>query len=237
MIMKIIKEKNYSSYEIKQIVGWCIKHDIEIVNVDINAIPYHEDALPIGSVEFIRECMRQYQIVEPCNITYPDALQIHLKRHVNQNDALCCGSFIKPCKTKQFTGFILKSVNDYDEHDLEQFLALLSIDECDIWNSELIEELKAEYRFYILDNEIIGYGRYDDGPDEWKMPSIDFVKQMIKDYHNSPIAYTLDVGVSKFGDVLIEANDAWAIGLYKGTMNIDLYVKFLDARWKQIKND
>ena len=235
--MKIIKEKHYSSYETKQIVGWCIKHDIEILNVDINQIPYYEDALPIGSVEFMRECMRQYQINEPCNITYPDALQTHLKRHIGKNEPLQCGMFVKPCKTKQFTGFVLKSVNDYDEHDLEQFLTLISICDCDIWNSELIQELKAEYRFYILENEIIGYGRYDDGPDEWEMPDIEFVKQMIKDYDNSPIAYTLDVGVSSIGNVLIEANDAWAIGLYKGTMNIDLYVKFLDARWKQIKND
>jgi hypothetical protein len=181
--------------------------------------------------------MRQYQIIEPCNITYPDALQTHLKRRIIKNDTLRYNTFIKPCKTKLFTGFVLKSVNDYDEHDLEQFLKLLSIKECDTWNSELIEELKAEYRFYILENEIIGYGRYDDGPDEWEMPDIEYVKQMIKDYYNSPIAYTLDVGVSNIGNVLIEANDAWAIGLYKGTMDIDSYVKFLDARWKQIKND
>ena len=45
LTMKIIKEKHYSSYETKQIVGWCIKHDIEIINVDINQIPYYEDAV------------------------------------------------------------------------------------------------------------------------------------------------------------------------------------------------
>ena len=125
--MKIIKEKHYSSYETKQIVGWCIKHDIEIINVDINQIPYYEDALPIGSVEFMRECMRQYQINEPCNITYPDALQTHLKRHIGKNEPLHRDMFVKPCKTKQFTGFVLKSVNDYDEHHLEHSLTFIPI--------------------------------------------------------------------------------------------------------------
>ena len=38
---------------------------------------------------------------------------------------------------------------------------------------------------------------------------------MVKDYTSSPVAYTLDVGVTADGDtILVEVNDMWAIGSY-----------------------
>ncbi|HLO94579.1 MAG TPA: ATP-grasp domain-containing protein [Burkholderiaceae bacterium] len=51
----------------------------------------------------------------------------------------------------------------------------------------------------------------------------------------APVAYALDFGVLSTGQtVLVEANDAWALGLYGGGPAPGHYVELLTARWRQL---
>jgi hypothetical protein len=50
-----------------------------------------------------------------------------------------------------------------------------------------------------------------------------------------PVSYSLDVGVMEDGrTALVECNDGWALGYYKGDLRPLDYFKMLDARWQEL---
>src|SRR3546814_7795613 len=81
----------------------------------------------------------------------------------------------------------------------------------------------------------LGWARYDpDGADDAPLPDAHDVQQMIRDHHKGEAlqerthlcAYSLDVGVLDSGQTaLVEVNDAWALGLYRGMSDIAGYLK------------
>lgn len=187
--------------------------------------------------------MRLSGITEPANITYPSVLRGYLKRNV---ETCLAGSvfrgFVKPISTKKFTGFVLDALADVDtldEFTLEQSDKFLKMDDQElVWVSEIVE-WNAEVRYYVLEGKILGWGRYDDGPDEWSEPPLEFVQEIVDTYEsmslNTPIAYSVDVGMLDGGEpALVECNDAWALGYYKGTLSENDYIKMLWARWNQL---
>lgn len=234
--MIIIKEKHVSSYETRVALKYALLNDIQIMHVSMHdnvSIP--DTGTPLGSVEFVRDVMRRMQINEPRNMSYPDELKPFLKRNIELNGGLVIGKFVKPVITKEYNGFVLNEIGDYDEHDFEQFQTLL-LSTSDYWVSDKIKDIHAEYRFYIHNKEIAGYARYDDGITEVSGEiCVHVVKEMIEKYDSAPIAYSLDVAITSDNEViLIEANDCWALGLYKG-MNENQYMKMVFDRWNQIR--
>lgn len=200
-------------------------------------------ALPIGSVEFLRKAMAVLDIEEPANISYPEALQPFLLRDVRVLPAgrVLGTHFVKPMATKGFTGFVFDTMTDpatLAPHEQEQHAAFMALDaQAPVWVSEPVQ-WQAEVRYYVCDNQILGFGRYDDGPDDWAMPDPHRVQAMVDTYARTgaPAAYSLDVGVLTTGDTaLVECNDAWALGFYKGTLSHKDYVRLLWARWQQIR--
>lgn len=199
--------------------------------------------LPVGSVEFVRKAMQLAGISEPGNLSYPEVLQPYLHRRVGQRRA---GSvlghwFIKPVTTKAFTGFVFDTManpDTLDGHDRLQYneFLMLSPDEM-VWISEPVV-WESEVRYYVIGDEIRGWGRYDDGPDEAAEPDLSVVAEMVKAMANvegAPASFTLDVGVLSTGETaLIECNDAWAVGYYKGSLNYKDYVLMLWRRWEQL---
>jgi hypothetical protein len=199
--------------------------------------------LPIGTVEYIRKAMSIAGIVEPENLTYPDILLPYLRRQVK---LLPAGSvighwFIKPTTTKAFTGFVFDTLgnpehlNGYDRIQYQAFLSLPP--ETPVWVGEPVSWL-SEYRYYVIDGQVRGEGRYDDAPDDMPSPDLDLVCEMaalMASGPNAPAAFSLDVGVLSSGETaLVECNDAWALGLYKGTLTRADYIELLWLRWGQL---
>ena len=197
------------------------------------------NVLPVGSVEFLRKAMRLACVDEPGNISYPQSLAGYLKRHIELRPAGAVMGhwFIKPTSTKAFTGYVVDTanpdnLNDYDRIQNNVFLSLTP--ETDVWISEPVVWV-SEYRYYVINGQIHGCGRYDDGPDDAPIPNMAVVAEMAAASDDLPIAYSLDVGVLDTGDTaLIECNDAWALGFYKGTLSRKDYIKMLLARWQQM---
>lgn len=55
---------------------------------------------------------------------------------------------------------------------------------------------------------------------------------------NAPAAFSLDVGVLDTGETaLIECNDAWALGYYKGSLAHKDYIRMLWMRWEQLARE
>ncbi len=202
------------------------------------------EALPVGSVEFVRSAMALAGFPEPKNFSYPSALHMHLNREVRQVRAghVLGHWFVKPVATKAFNGFVFHTLQNpdlLDQHDREQYDAFMRLPPEDrVWISEPVSFV-SEIRHYVLDGRVIGLGRYDDGDLLSPLPDVGVVFDMVcrmNEDSRTPVAYALDVGVLSSGETaLVEVTDAWSIGYYSGTLLPEDYLRMLWARWQQMR--
>ena len=131
--------------------------------------------------------------------------------------------FVKPIRTKDFTGVVLKS-----------FLELIPLakraDDIPVFVCEPVEMI-TEYRVYVHDKDILGvkhyYGKWNVVPDE------KIIENAVKDYADSPIAYGLDFAVTNEGKtILVESNDACNLGNYG--LDAIYYGEMIVARWFEL---
>lgn len=200
------------------------------------------EALPVGSISFIRNAMSCCGVSEPANLSYPRVLQEYLHRTVVQRTAGSLSGlyFIKPCVTKEFTGGVFDLGSSCrptgEQRASYEVLPALSPD-TQVWMSEVVHWLN-EARYYVLDGRVLGRGFYGEYPDEAPKPHVGIVEEMVlrlsQDF-SSPRAFALDVGVLSTGETaLVECNDAWAIGYYKGTLSAEAYLEFISTRWFEL---
>jgi hypothetical protein len=224
--------------------------DIPCIRCDIEGLGKHAPGLgsggvlAVGSVEFVREALLAAGTQEPEAQTYPEALVWFLKREVRLTTACDVrqGEFVKPVRTKLFTGFVMPSElgrSSLSDHDAEQLRCLSSCagDEpvyaCDRvgWQSE--------WRIYVSAGREIGRARYDpDGSDDAPEPDRSEVIKAMADMvvETGPDGtYSLDVGVMDDGrTALVEVNDAFALGLYGKALAPAEYLGMLWRRWQQV---
>lgn len=196
---------------------------IENISYDSLSTMTSHNYIPIGTVEYVEKYCQLNGITLPKNISYPTELCAYLKRQIHQSQFQYAkdNEFVKPIKTKVFTGGIKRELSE-PVSDTEP-----------VWISEPIDFL-TEFRYYVIDRAIVGYSQYNDGEDTTE-PDISIVRDMVNDYKDSPIAYSIDVGVSGGDTVLIEVNDGWSLELYPwGTMTNEKYAELITRRWKQI---
>lgn len=252
--MKTLLLQNVSTIEtrtVKQAVCLSDKHEYNIIRLDIDSIIsyWHVDSsyVPIGSVEFVREFMRIKSIKEPEIDPYPNRDYRFLHREISTSNLKeilksffifdsSYKKFIKPKKVKLFTGFIIgtDSSQIYSSDFLyEQICALLRYPEEELFVSGVVDFL-SEWRYYIQDNKVIGYARYDEeGEDDAPEPVLDVVQEYAG-LLNKQHPYVLDFGVtSNYDTVLVEYNAPWAIGLYGNAITPKQYLKFLIDGWEQ----
>lgn len=245
----ILRQSGTSHREPVEAYQYSVTTDTPIASVSIDQLEDHSEALrngstlPVGSIEFLRTAMAIAGIVEPDNLSYPEVLLPYLRRQVKQLPAgnVLGHWFIKPTKTKAFTGFVVDTLGNPDHldgHDRIQYQAFLDLPpEEPVWVAVPVSWL-SEYRYYVIDGQVRGEGRYDGAPDEMPVPERELVCEMaslVAQAPNAPAAFSLDAGVLSTGETaLIECNDAWALGLYKGTITRSVYIEMLWRRWQQL---
>jgi hypothetical protein len=178
--------------------------------------------IPVGSVEFVTKYCQIHNIPLPDNISYPIQLVSYLGRKIRQGSfgSALLHEFVKPKSTKTFTGGI-KHIIPEQVDDLEP-----------VWIADPVE-FTSEFRFYIIDKEIVGYSQYDDGTEA--QPDTTIVEEMVQQYKDQPIGYSIDIGVVDSKTQLIECNDGWSLGFYPwGTMTESKYIELITKRWLQI---
>lgn len=127
-----------------------------------------------------------------------------------------------------------------DPHDQEQHEIFTGLDA----NTEVLVcepiDIRFEWRFYIDPtpiNPVITWARYDDHPEEnIPNPDLNIVRDFIASIgiHHP---YAADFGMDDCGQtILIEVNDFWSLGLYKGPQSITekAYLNLLCTRWKTL---
>jgi len=168
----------------------------------------------IGSVETSSLFFEKCGIEIPKYLGYPEELEKYLDRKIVK---VKFGEinhpypyFIKPSnQVKLFTGTLVENKKGYNF--MKEFYKGVN-DETELFLSTPIDFI-SEYRCFVHKGELKGIQWY--AGDFTQFPSIFKIDNMIKDYKNAPISYTLDVGVHSINEgignmkntALVEIND------------------------------
>ena len=153
--------------------------------------------IPIGSVEFVSEYLKEYHniVVRPINI--PEELFSFCERTIiNGSEKDIIGEkFVKSNdKIKSFTEITVNAPpGNYQISDLI--------------------DIESEWRSFVYKNELVGIQNYSG---DFKIfPDVEKIETIIKNYKNAPIAYTLDVAILENGKTdIVEIHDFFSCGLY-----------------------
>jgi hypothetical protein len=218
----------FLAWEAFNTMGYSVKcfEEKDIDNLDITA-----DTPVFAGVTIFRKIIDKVGVDYKPFDFYPEVLKPYYRRNIRRStlgeerakyDKNPIPVFVKPVLPKQFIGQVWTSIL--------QLIPLANIpDSAEVWVCDPIE-IDSEFRVYVHDGEILGVKHYYG---DWeKVPSLDFVKQVVKTYKPSPIAYGVDIGVNKEYGFVIEANDGCNLGNY-GLDSIH-YGEMIVARWFEI---
>jgi hypothetical protein len=178
------------------------------------------DGVPIGSVEWTQEVAESRGVTLPDWETYPPPLQAWLGRRVERRVYAAASKmhFVKPVRLKAFTGAIRSEITERVD----------PLEPC--WIADPVKFV-AEWRIYVLEGAIATWAQYGEGDDA--EPDLAAVAQMLAAWPG-PAGWALDVGRLADGrQVLVEANDGWALGFYKGADSV-AYLEVIAARWAEL---
>lgn len=189
----------------------------------------------IGCVESTTTFYEAMGIKVPSYLGYPSSLNEYLHREIyvkNFSDLWTYDYpfFVKPYNdVKLFTGELIENLkqlnslqewNEFD-NDLQVFVSQPT-------------NFLSEYRVFVHKGEVRGVKYYKGSFDYYI--DMDIVCNMIEDFKNSPIAYTLDVGYTDEGETaLVEVNDMWAIGSY-GMKGVEYVRMVVDRHFEIVRS-
>lgn len=214
-------------------------------------VPYHtideiyewvtRDDIVLDYIDQCNEIFAKFGVV-PHVPDYPEEMQQFLGRKIwedtiesisHDESKWSAGWFVKPKKSKAFTGKVIRSIADLmgcGSHG--ENYEVLCCEPLDI---------VAEWRGFIMYDRLIDLRPYglllDRANEAWKYHyDTKVVEDMMKafvEWEDRPMACSMDVCVTRDGrTLLVEFNDAYALGNY-GFPNL-YYAKLISARWSQL---
>nr|MBP3597893.1 ATP-grasp domain-containing protein [Eubacterium sp.] len=205
-----------------------------------------EDDIVLDYIDQCNEIFRKFG-KEPRVEDYPESFERFMGRKIwkdtinsisTSEEKWSAGYFVKPTRSKAFTGKVISSIND-----------LMGCGSCTENYEVLVSEplnIRAEWRCFIMYDEIIDVRPYGVLLDPSRKSFLyhydeDVLTDMLEEFkhlENRPAACSMDICLTEDGKTLLmEFNDAYALGYY-GLAPI-LYAKLISARWSQIleRND
>lgn len=193
---------------------------------------YHNRSeIIVGGIGMIRKRLAAFGI-DPITIDYPEELTEFLGRTIHRttlskiaNNPEIWPIFIKSQEQKKITGKVIRTTADLVGMGTQG-------EDTEIYFSEVLDFV-SEYRVFVRYGQILDCKHYWGNP--MIFPSSSVIIDAISKYGSAPDAYGIDFAVTRDEKtVLIEVNDAWALGCYG--LEMHLYAKFLLTRWAQITN-
>ncbi|MGD1524111.1 ATP-grasp domain-containing protein [Vibrio harveyi] len=196
------------------------------------------DDLVVGSVEAIRLALGSLGRKLPSPIYYPRILGRFLGRRVfpgSKRDVLLTmiqeqSVFAKPKDDwKTFVGQVFSQESGYS------VISSIS-DDTMLYLSDVVSFV-SEHRVYVKNHEVIACCQYDGEEDS--TPDMSKVLEAIDILRSEPASpfpstYAIDWGILDSGEtVLVELNDGFSIGKYKGITDREYY-EFLKERWNEM---
>ena len=194
-----------------------------------------KDLCPVGSVEFIIGYLKKNFGIDIKPINVPGSLFKYAGRFIENVDV----ERIKVIQKNNYdinifvkSNEIIKGVCGYLRDETVKAYINKNISHTYQLSEEI--EILSEYRCFVYQNELIGIKNYTG---DFKIfPNISKIENMIKDFTDSPISYTIDVGIKDSGEtIVIECHDFFSCGLY-GFDNYKL-LPLMFYRWfKEVLN-
>jgi hypothetical protein len=167
-----------------------------------------KDSYPVGDVPFVLDHLKlnnelNLDKCKPINIPY---ILRNLK--FTQRNIIVSSSPLNPFETNSFVksntqykafNELIKTGENVQHKDNQYFF------------SEEIE-IDSEWRVFVLNQQIVGLQHYIG--DFLEFPDINFIKDIISNYEDSPGAYTVDIGINKNSNFLVEIHPFVSCGLY-----------------------
>lgn len=167
------------------------------------------NCIPIGSLEFVMEYAQLHfnlskKDFRPINIPSDLMAPVFLKREMRE---------MSKEKIALTSPAFLKSATEYKKFtDIVSDNASLSNVPDDTYLVSDVIDIESEWRLFVHHGELVGAQNYSG---DFKLsPNYELVELMIEKYRNSPLSYTLDVGINKDGTFLIEVHPFVSCGLY-----------------------
>ena len=186
----------------------------------------------IGSVEATERFFELIGVPIPNYLGYPESLKKYLHRNITVSKFIDIGDrpfpyFVKPKNgVKSFTGSLVQ--NENQKKLLVSFGDV--VDDTELYVSDPLNFL-SEFRCFVHKGELKGIQYY--AGDFRRFPNVEVIEEMIRNYTDCNVSYTLDVGVIDSGETaLVEVNDMWAIGSYG--FDAKIYVRMCIDRLMEI---
>lgn len=162
--------------------------------------------IPIGSVEFVHETMKLNDLTIPAPINIPTQLNIESITHrkifyTYDLSEIKVGNFVKTMtKVKYgYTGII------YGQFEKDNFPQ-------DMYMVSEFMDFESEWRAFVLNGNVLDIRQY---LGSYKItPDLKILDEIISEYPNPPVAYTIDIGVCNGVTSLIEIHNFYSCGLY-----------------------
>ena len=164
---------------------------------------YHHTYIPIGSVEFVSQFLNTFYGLTPKPRNVPESLFSYAGRGIfngNETNIPDKHVFVK-------SNDVIKGYSQVFQNGIET----LDVSKGNYQISDYIN-IDSEWRTFVYKNKLVGLQHY---VGEFTMfPDVRRIKEMIESFTDSPIAYTLDVGINNTETFVIEVHDFFSCGLY-----------------------
>jgi len=217
----IVHDFSFALIEAIKYQNWYNRNnDITYVTTDGDMLL--ENYIPIGSVEFVCNYIKKYygeiNIPKPINIPNDLMYDYYLHRNINF-DYIKNGELVIFNKNNFKYPFFIKSDTQIKKYTniIYHPNELKDVPDDKYMISDIID-IDSEYRCFIYNKKLVGLQNYSG--DFTIFPNINIINEMIKEYKNAPISYTLDVGINNYinsndnNTFIIECHDFFSIGLY-----------------------
>ena len=233
----IVHDFSFELIQSKKYWDWLGKNEISIryTNEVIPERIAYDNYIPIGSVEFVSEYLRRFypmseRMLYPLNV--PDMLIPFAGRRVKDIHT------IKDLYCFHDSEYVFRK-NNYKIKDDRNGLYLMK--DSGLHNligfqvSDRID-IESEWRVFVFHDEIQHISNYSGDP--LLMPDVTRIRNMVDAYKDeSPVAYTLDVGINNNGNtIIIECHRFFSCGLY-GFSDYSKIPYMFSQTWFQMKKN
>lgn len=188
--------------------NWINGHIVYDYDFSDELWPNENHNYPIGNLQFVEDFLEKkgilnHEMFKPINI--PTELN---KPEYTSRNVLTSNSPQNPFDGPTF----VKSASIFKgEQSIINSGELVPFDDNLYFFSEEVE-IDSEYRGFVFNGELKGIQHYQG--DFRILPDFGMIDRMIENYKDSPLAYTIDIGINKDSQFLIEIHPFVSCGLY-----------------------
>ena len=238
-----INDFTYQAYEAIKFMNWVYSHELEPIYAHCQFAcleqlqkwegDVYEHHIPVGTIEFVHTYMEKIGKEIPKPINVPESLFDFAGRRIVNGSISSFNSF------KKEKDVYVKSNDEIKDDDNDLYSSQPHSKGGSFQMSDWVSDIEKEFRLFIFNNEIRGISLYriDNEKENMFNPYVGldkvFCEKAVEAYQDSPIAYTLDIGIRSNGEnLVIECHNFYSCGIY-GWSNYAAYINMITGWWKQ----